>query len=148
MQKWSICFVTVQNTMDADFACLRPADDAKLRPRRRKVRGAKERGTIEQAVAIIGLSMRAVQDLAARGEIPGAAKFGRRWTFDLAKLRRHVAAKEQETWQRAQANQSCQRASTGASESFGGARGLTASSDASRWTRITHQARKRVMRSG
>jgi len=31
---------------------------------------------------------RTIQDLAARGEIAGAAKLGRRWTFDLEKLRR------------------------------------------------------------
>jgi hypothetical protein len=37
--------------------------------------------------------------------IPGAAKFGRRWTFDLAKLREHVKAKEAETCERAKSVQ-------------------------------------------
>ena len=60
-----------------------------------------ERGTVEEAAAILGLPQRTVQDLAARGEIAGAAKFGRRWTFDLQKLRRLVKQKELQTWQNA-----------------------------------------------
>ncbi len=59
----------------------------------------RERGTIEQAVAVLGISVRAVQSMAAAGQIPGAAKFGRRWTFDLGKLRRFVDEREFETWQ-------------------------------------------------
>jgi hypothetical protein len=58
-----------------------------------------ERVSIHKAVAILGLPLRTVQDLAARGEIPGAAKLGRRWTFDLEKLRRLVRQRERETWQ-------------------------------------------------
>jgi hypothetical protein len=44
-----------------------------------------ERGTIAEAVAIIGLPARTVQAMAAIGKIPSAAKLAgsRRWTFDL-----------------------------------------------------------------
>ena len=66
--------------------------------RRRKKEA--ERIVIEDAVAILGLSGRMIQEMAQRGEIPGAAKFGRRWTFDVAKLRAMIADREQETWQR------------------------------------------------
>jgi hypothetical protein len=62
---------------------------------RKRTAGNVERGTIEQATAIIGLPIRTVQEMAARAEIPGAAKFGRRWTFDIAKLRRFVELREQ-----------------------------------------------------
>lgn len=64
----------------------------------RKRSAPNERGTVEQAVAIIGLPMRSVQAMAARGEIPGAAKFRRRWTFDLRKLRELVEQRERESW--------------------------------------------------
>lgn len=43
-----------------------------------------------------GLSRRTVQAMAARGEIPGAAKFGKLWTFDRLKLARWIREKEQE----------------------------------------------------
>jgi hypothetical protein len=61
----------------------------------------RERVTIDDALSIIGISTRSLQEMAARGEIPGAAKFGRRWTFDLAKLRAHVKDKEEEIRQAA-----------------------------------------------
>jgi hypothetical protein len=66
---------------------------------RRELR--KERGNIDDAVAILGLSRRFVQERAASGLLPGAAKFGRRWTFDLGKLREHVKEREAETCERA-----------------------------------------------
>ena|SRR5262245_6456667 len=49
-----------------------------------------ERVSIEKAAAVLGPPVRTVQDLAARGEIPGAAKIGGRCTFDIEKLRRLV----------------------------------------------------------
>lgn len=58
-----------------------------------------ERGGVAEAAAILGLPVRTVQDMAARGELPGAAKFGRRWTFDPEKLRRFVRDKERHAWQ-------------------------------------------------
>jgi ribosomal protein S14 len=72
-----------------------PAD-----PRRKKKEA--ERIVVEDAMLILGLSRRTIQEMAQRGEIPGAAKFGgrRRWTFDVAQLRAMIADREQETWQR------------------------------------------------
>jgi hypothetical protein len=40
----------------------------------------RERITIEDAQPLIGLPIRTVQAMAAKGEIPGAAKMRRRWT--------------------------------------------------------------------
>ena len=55
-----------------------------------------ERGTIAEAVAIIGLPARTVQAMAAIGKIPSAAKLAgsRRWTFDLSALRRWIKHEE------------------------------------------------------
>jgi len=58
----------------------------------RTVRAA-ERGTIEVAEMILGLKRRTIQAMAARGVIPGAAKFNSLWTFDLAKLRHAARAR-------------------------------------------------------
>ena len=49
-----------------------------------------ERVSIEDAMRISGLKMRTLQNLAAQGAIPGAAKPAGRWTFDIAQLRRWV----------------------------------------------------------
>jgi helix-turn-helix protein len=54
----------------------------------------RERGITADAAAILGLKPRKLQAMAQRGEIPGAAKLGRLWTFDLAKLRRFVDQQE------------------------------------------------------
>jgi hypothetical protein len=62
----------------------------------------RERITIEAAQPLIGLPIRTVQAMAAKGEIPGAAKMRRRWTFDRVKLEGWIVQKEQETWQNAQ----------------------------------------------
>ena len=62
----------------------------------------RERITIDEARPLIGLPTRTVQAMAARGEIPGATKFRRRWTFDRSKLEGWIAQKETETWQNAQ----------------------------------------------
>jgi hypothetical protein len=61
-------------------------------------RVAPERVTIERAEAILGVANRTVQGMSERGEIPGAAKIGRRWTYDVNKLRGYVRTKERETW--------------------------------------------------
>jgi len=59
--------------------------------------GLPARGTAIKAAAILGLKPRKLQAMSARGEIPGAAKLGRQWTYDLAKLRRFVEQQEQAT---------------------------------------------------
>jgi excisionase family DNA binding protein len=60
--------------------------------------GKVERVKIERAGQILGLQPRTVQKMAQRGELPGAAKLGRRWTFNEDKLRGFVRHKERETW--------------------------------------------------
>jgi hypothetical protein len=96
-----------------------------------------ERGTIEAAMAILGLPERSVQDLAARGQIPGAAKFGRRWTFDLEKLRRHVKQKERGQWQNAKRRLDA----IGAAIPFGAASVTAAATLDGRFTRVTRRLR-------
>ena len=49
---------------------------------------------------ILGLKRRNIQAMAARGEIPGAAKFGSIWTFDIAMLRSYVKDQEEREWPR------------------------------------------------
>ena len=39
-------------------------------------------------------TVRTVQDMAKAGELPGAVKVRRRWTFDLAKLRKMMRDEE------------------------------------------------------
>lgn len=53
------------------------------------------------AAALLGISPRTVQGLAAQGLLPGAAKIGKVWTFDRSKLIRFIAAQEAETQTRA-----------------------------------------------
>jgi hypothetical protein len=55
-----------------------------------------ERLGTEAARLITGLSARGLQAMAARGEVPGAAKLGKKWTFDAIKLRRWIAQRETE----------------------------------------------------
>lgn len=63
------------------------------------VQQAAERVLIAQACRMTGLSRRNVQDMAARGDIPGAAKLGGRWTFDAATLRRWIKSREIRRWE-------------------------------------------------
>ena len=60
-----------------------------------------ERGDITDAMAILGIrKARTIEAMAARGELPGAAKIGRRWTFNLAALRAYVEEQERRVlWQ-------------------------------------------------
>src|SRR5450759_1365581 len=57
-------------------------------------KAVRERGTIDDAVAILGVCARTVRQLALRGELPREAKIGRRWTFNLECLREYVKWKE------------------------------------------------------
>ncbi len=58
-----------------------------------------ERCRIGPALGITGLGLRQMQAMSARGEIPGAAKLGRTWTYDIRKLRQWVKEKEAMTCQ-------------------------------------------------
>src|SRR5258706_14716548 len=60
--------------------------------------GKAERVNTERAGQIMGVQPRTTQKMAKRGEIPGAAKIGRLWTFNEDKLRSYVRHKERETW--------------------------------------------------
>ena len=58
---------------------------------------AAERIQTAQAAAIVGMSKRSVQGMAARGSIPGAMKpAGGRWTFDEARLHLWIKQREDE----------------------------------------------------
>jgi hypothetical protein len=85
------------------------------RSRSSPTRAAKkpQRGTVQDAVSILGKEARTVRAMAGRGEIPGAAKIGGTWTFNLDRLRDYVTSKEREIWQSARP----QRAVSGATTS-------------------------------
>lgn len=52
--------------------------------------GKPERIRARAAADILGIETRTVQALAARGDLPGAAKIGGLWTFDEAALRNWI----------------------------------------------------------
>ena len=101
-----------------------------------------ERGTAKQAAAILGVPTRTIQDLAARGEIPGAAKLGRRWTFDLEKLRRLLKQKERETWQHANRQPDV----SGGAKLFGGGFRFAGENSDGRFTQVIRRLRGRNTR--
>jgi excisionase family DNA binding protein len=70
-----------------------------VRPKSLRLRRATERINVDRASGILGLSIRTVQKMAQAGELAGAAKMGRRWTFNEDKLRAYVRNKERQTWQ-------------------------------------------------
>jgi excisionase family DNA binding protein len=53
-----------------------------------------ERIRAHVAAGILGVEVRTVQALAARGDLPGAAKIGGLWTFDEAALRQWIKERE------------------------------------------------------
>ncbi len=69
-----------------------------------------ERCRSDFALLITGLKHRQLQAMSARGEIPGAAKLGRTWTYDVRKLR---------TWVRERETATCQAISIGVGISGG-----------------------------
>lgn len=72
-----------------------------------------ERIRVQAAAAILGVTPRCVQALAARGEVPGACKIGKLWTFDEAALRNWI--KERSTCP----DQKRQGSPSGAAMSYG-----------------------------
>lgn len=50
----------------------------------------RERIRAIEASDILGVELRTVQAMAARGELPGAAKVGKLWTFDEPALRQWI----------------------------------------------------------
>lgn len=53
-----------------------------------------ERILLPEAQGITGLSKRTLQQLSQRGLVDGAAKLGRRWTYDHKRLRKWVQEQE------------------------------------------------------
>src|SRR5262245_8699406 len=76
------------------LAMLRAALTDSPRRQRRPRQDKAERINASAASAILGLKIRKLQAMSQRGEIPGAAKIGRQWTYDPARLRRFIAQQE------------------------------------------------------
>lgn len=53
-----------------------------------------ERIGLAHACKVTGLKPRTLQAMALRGEVPGAAKLGRLWSFDVERLRAWLQDKE------------------------------------------------------
>lgn len=101
-----------------------------------------ERIDIDAALPILGLrSRRTVEAMAARGEIPSAAKFGRRWTFNLAALLAFVKERERETWER---NAKLLKAASGTKKASGARPWSTASESGGRSIQLIQQLRANV----
>jgi hypothetical protein len=60
-----------------------------------------ERIKTADVALVLGLSARKVQTMAACGELPGAARIGKQWTFNEAKIREFIVDKERETERKA-----------------------------------------------
>nr|WP_281414059.1 helix-turn-helix domain-containing protein [Rhodoblastus sphagnicola] len=63
--------------------------------------GQPKRIKAKAAAEMLGVTPRTVQNLAGKGELPGAAKIGKQWTFDPKKLVKFIADKEAEVAARA-----------------------------------------------
>jgi predicted DNA-binding transcriptional regulator AlpA len=61
-----------------------------------------ERIRVQQVVEITGLSVRQIQGMAARGQIPSAAQLGRLWTFREDSIRAWIADREAHIIRRAE----------------------------------------------
>src|SRR5579871_1628352 len=62
-----------------------------------------ERINVRRVADILGVSIRTVQGMAIRGEIPSAARIRKTWTFRETAVRDWIATLEQETAERAKA---------------------------------------------
>ena len=82
----------------------------------------RRRCKIDGAVSRLGLEARTVRDMAAAGEIPGAAKPRGVWTFDIALLDAFVSEKEREACQNATHARPLKAASGGTAFSTAGFR--------------------------
>ena len=56
-----------------------------------------ERVRVSQVADITGLEPRTIQAMAARGDLPGAGKMGKVWTFDERAIRAWVRRREAES---------------------------------------------------
>ena len=62
-------------------------------------KGKADRIGMRRAEQILGLKTRTVQKMSQRGELPGAAKMGRLWTYNEDKLHGYVRNQERAIWQ-------------------------------------------------
>src|SRR5262245_6152254 len=99
-----------------------------------------ERASVKTAASMLGLPLRTVQHLAARGEIAGAAKFGRRWTFDVEKLKRQIRERERQTWLNARHRPDA----TGGRAPFGVGPRFAGETSDGRFTQVTRRLRARA----
>jgi Helix-turn-helix domain len=60
-----------------------------------------ERIKTAEVALILGVSVRKVQAMAARAELPGGARIGNQWTFNEAKIREFIVEKERDIERRA-----------------------------------------------
>ena len=49
---------------------------------------------VAEVACMLGIGVRCVQQMAATGRLPGAARIGKLWTFDPAKIRAYLADAE------------------------------------------------------
>jgi hypothetical protein len=103
-----------------------------------------ERGDIYDAMSVLGLKKRTVEALAARGDLPGAAKLANRWTFDLELLRAYVRDEVKRQW--AENTRRLQRAVSGAAIRDTVGLGSKAVSSPGRFTQVTRSLRQRGAR--
>src|SRR5260370_1455858 len=113
----------------------RPIPAGRVVRARRHQQKAMERGTVEQAMAILGLPKRTIQQKAQRNEIPGAAKIFGRWTFDLVQLRNFVRNRQCE-------NRKPRPEPIGVTTSSGAKRRLRVNSTDGLYTRTIRKLRK------
>jgi hypothetical protein len=100
------------------------------------------RGNASAAAAILGLKPRKLQSMSQRGEIPGAAKLRRQWTYDLAKLRRFVEQQEKATTCRRSARRPTD--ATGAVKSYGPRLRSAGSGSGGRLKQMIRESQRRV----
>jgi hypothetical protein len=85
----------VTENRPADYAAIRKGNNARMPV---VAKGKADRITIERAGDILGLATRTVQKMSQRGQLPGAALMGRRWTYDEDKLHGYVRNQERAVW--------------------------------------------------
>lgn len=63
---------------------------------KRTLPDARQRIRSAEVAQLLGVGVRCVQKMAARGELPSAAQIGKLWTFDKAKIEQFLADAEAE----------------------------------------------------
>ena len=99
-----------------------------------------ERIRCDAAARILGVTVRSVQALAQRGEIP-AAKVGGVYTFDEHKLRAWLTRKEVEQCSESEV-ETCRKGATGAADGSGSARRSTVGSTEKAYEQMMSQLRR------